>query len=165
MGHDDTTVSALARHLGVDWHTLWDAVEVEATARVDDPARLDGVATLGVDEHIWRPSRLGTDRAVTSMVDLTRDEHGCLHARLLDVVPGRSGTGYAAWLRERPAEFVAGIEQAALDPFRGYANAIRDELPDAVAVLDAFHVVRLGLKAMEDQTPGPTRAGRSPGPL
>ncbi len=29
LGHDATTVSALARHLGVDWHTLWDAVEVE----------------------------------------------------------------------------------------------------------------------------------------
>jgi hypothetical protein len=26
---DDTTVSALARHLGVDWHTCWDAIEVE----------------------------------------------------------------------------------------------------------------------------------------
>jgi len=26
LGHDDTTVSALARHLGVDWHTLWNAV-------------------------------------------------------------------------------------------------------------------------------------------
>jgi transposase len=109
-----------------------------------------GSPTLGVDEHIWRPSRLGTDRAVTSMVDLTRDEHGCLHARLLDVVSGRSGTGYAAWLRERTAEFVAGIEQAALDPFRGYANAIRDELPDAVAVLDAFHVVRLGTAVVEE---------------
>jgi hypothetical protein len=30
------------------------------------------------------------------------------------------------------------VEHAALDPFRGYANAIRDQLPDAVAVLDAF---------------------------
>jgi len=32
LGHDDTTVSALARHLGVDWHTLWDAVKVAARA-------------------------------------------------------------------------------------------------------------------------------------
>jgi transposase len=36
-----------------------------------------------------------------------------------------------------------------LDPFRGYANAIRDELPDAVAVLDAFHVVRLGTQVVD----------------
>jgi len=150
LAHDDTTVSALARHLGVDWHTLWDAVEVEATARVDNPDRLANVSTLGVDEHIWRPSWHGRDRAVTSMVDLSRDQHGCLHARLLDVVPGRSGTAYAAWLKDRPPEFIAGVEQAALDPFRGYANAIRDELPDAVAVLDAFHVVRLGTQVVDE---------------
>ena len=150
LADDDTTVSALSRHLGVDWHTLWDAVEVEAAARLEDPTRLVGVSTLGVDEHIWRPGRRGHDRAVTSMVDLTRDGQGCLRARLLDVVPGRSGTAYAAWLKARPAEFVAAVEQAALDPFRGYANAIRDELPDAVAVLDAFHVVRLGTAVVDE---------------
>jgi transposase len=150
LAHDDTTVSALARHLGVDWHTLWHAIKNEATRRTARPGRLDGVRTLGVDEHIWRPSHHGRERAVTAMVDLTRDEHGRLRARLLDVVPGRSGTAYASWLREQAAEFVAGIEHAALDPFRGYANAIRDELPDAVAVLDAFHVVRLGTQVVDE---------------
>ena len=38
LSYDDTTVSALARHLGVDWHTAWNAIEVEARARVGDPA-------------------------------------------------------------------------------------------------------------------------------
>lgn len=33
--------------------------------------------------------------------------------------------------------FTVGIEQAALDPFRGYANAIHAGLPAAVAVVDA----------------------------
>ena len=104
-----------------------------------------------MDEHIWRPSRIGsTDRAVTGMVDLTRDEHGVLHARLLDVVPGRSGTAYATWLKDQPEAFTAGIKHAALDPFRGYANALRDELPDAVAVLDAFHVVKLGTNVLDE---------------
>lgn len=42
LGHDDTTISALARHLGVDWHTLWAAVETAASAKVADPARLNG---------------------------------------------------------------------------------------------------------------------------
>jgi len=141
---DETTVSALARHLGVDWHTCWDAVEVEAARRLADPGRLEGVQVLGVDEHIWRPSRVeDANRAVTGMVDLTRDAHGQLHARLLDVVPGRSGTAYAGWLKDQSNTFTAGIKHACLDPFRGYANAIRDELPDAVAVLDAFHVVKV----------------------
>ena len=66
----------------------------------------------------------------------TGDNEARLHARLLDVVPERSGTAYAGWLRQQAEEFVASIKHAVLDPFRGYANAIRDELPDAVAVLD-----------------------------
>jgi transposase len=84
------------------------------------------------------------------MVDLTRDEHGHLPARRLDVVPGRSGTAYAGWLKAQDEAFVAGVEHAALDPFRGYANALRDELPDAVAVLDAFHVVKLGTQVVDE---------------
>lgn len=68
---DDITVSALARHLGMDWHTLWDAIAEEAATRVEQQ-RTDAraVPTVGVDEHIWRPSRHGaTDRAVTTMRD------------------------------------------------------------------------------------------------
>jgi transposase len=84
------------------------------------------------------------------MVDLTRDQAGCLHARLLDAVVGRSGSVYKGWLKAQPDGFIDGVEQAALDPFRGYANAIRDGLPDAVAVLDAFHVVRLGTQVVDE---------------
>jgi transposase len=84
------------------------------------------------------------------MVDLTRDGDGRLHERLLDVVPGRSGVAYADWLKAQAEVLMAGIEHAALDPFRGYANAIRDELPDAVAVLDAFHVVKLGTQVVDE---------------
>jgi transposase len=32
----------------------------------------------------------------------------------------------------------------ALDPFPGYANAIRDELPEAITAPDAFHVMKMG---------------------
>ena len=151
LRHDDTTVSAIARHLGVDWHTAWAAIKAEARRRVKRPERLKGVKTLGVDEHIWRPSMRSTSKAVTVMVDLTRDADGCLHARLRDAVEGgRSGTVYADWLKDEGLEVTVTVEHAALDPFRGYANAIRDELPDAVAVLDAFYVVKLGSTALDE---------------
>ena len=39
---------------------------------------------------------------------------------------------------------------AALDPFQGYKSAIDDQLEDAVAVLDAFHVVKLGTAAVDE---------------
>lgn len=73
-----------------------------------------------------------------------------VHARLLDFVPRRSGKAYADWLKDRGTGFSAGIKTAALDPFPGYANAIRDELPEAITVLEAFHVMKLG-SAMVDE--------------
>ncbi len=151
LRHDDTTVSAIARHLGVDWHTAREAIRHAATTHLAEPGRLTGVKTLGVDEHIWRPSKnASADKAVTVMVNLPSDAQGQLHARLLDAVQGRSGRVYADWLTEAGVDFTVSIEPAALDPFRGYANAIRDELPDAVAVLDAFHVVKLAGNALDE---------------
>lgn len=44
----------------------------------------------------------------------------------------------------------AGIGVAALDPYQGYACALRASLPHAVRVLDAFHVVRLGFAAVDE---------------
>ena len=53
----DTTMSAIARHLGVGWDTCWAAVNTAAQARIADPDRVQGVKAIGVDEHVWRPSR------------------------------------------------------------------------------------------------------------
>ena len=146
---DNASVASIARRLGVDWHTVWDAIAPLLAELADDPARLAGVEVLGVDEHIWHhsPKPGKGPKELTGMVDLTRRD--TTPARLLDLVPGRSGKAYADWLSGCGDTFTAGIRTATLDPFRGYSNAIRDELEDATAVLDAFHVVRLGLTAME----------------
>lgn len=84
------------------------------------------------------------------MVDLTRDKQGRVRARLLDLVPGRSGNAYRTWLKARGERFRAGVEVATLDPFHGYKNAIDDQLEDATAVLDAFHVVKLATGAVDE---------------
>ena len=61
----DTTMSAIARHLGVGWDTCWAAVNTAAQARIADPDRVQGVKAIGVDEHVWRPSR-------TSAIEMDR---------------------------------------------------------------------------------------------
>ena len=71
-------------------------------------------------------------------------------ARLLDLVPGRSGTVYKNWLAERSEDFRAGVRIATLDPFQGYKNAIDDQLQDATSVLDAFHIVKLAGDALDE---------------
>ena len=54
------------------------------------------------------------------------------------------------WLTARSQAFRAGVQVATLDPFHGYKNAIDEELEDATAVLDAFHVVKLGTQAVDE---------------
>ena len=65
-------------------------------------------------------------------------------------MPGRSGTVYKTWLDERGHQFKKNVQVATLDPFHGYKNAIDDKLADAVAVLDAFHVVALAGHAVDE---------------
>ena len=60
------------------------------------------------------------------------------------------GTVLADWLKARTAALRDGVQVATLDPFRGYANAMRDELAEARPVLDAFHVVKLAGQAMDE---------------
>ncbi|SJN45395.1 Mobile element protein [Microbacterium esteraromaticum] len=152
LRREHATVHGLARQLGTSWKTVWRAVEPELVKLAADESRFDGVTSLGVDEHIWHhvdPRRRGP-KELTGMVDLTRDKHGKTRARLLDLVPGRSGKAYATWLGERGDTFRQGVKVAALDPFAGYKTAIDDKLQDATAVLDAFHVVKLGTAAVDE---------------
>ena len=56
-----------------------------------------------------------------------------------------------AWLDAQGTAFTSGITLAAIDPFAGYKTALDATLDDdAVLVLDAFHVVALGTKALDE---------------
>ena len=152
LRREHATIGGLARRLGTSWKTLWRAVRPELERLAADESRFAGVTSLGVDEHLWHhvdPRRRGP-KELTGMVDLTRDPHGRVRARLLDLVPGRSGRAYKDWLDQRGETFRRGVGVAALDPFAGYKSAVDDKLEDAVAVLDAFHVVRLGTGVVDE---------------
>jgi len=147
---DHLSVARVAAGLGVAWHTANDAVLAEGKRLlIDDPSRFNGVKVIGVDEHVWRHTRRG-DKYVTVIIDLTpaRDRTG--PARLLDMVEGRSKAVFKDWLQARPEEWRAGIEVVAMDGFTGYKTATSEALPDAVAVMDPFHVVRLAGDALDD---------------
>ena len=146
------SVSGVARQLGTAWKTVWGSIKPILEAAAAEESRFAGVTTLGVDEHIWHhvnPVKRGP-KELTGMVDLSRDKDGRTRARLLDLVPGRSGTVYKDWLKARGDAFRAHVQVATLDPFRGYKNAIDDQLADATAVLDAFHVVKLATQAVDE---------------
>jgi transposase len=137
VGKDAHAVAAVARDLGVGWGTVMRAVAEHGSALVDDAARLDGVATLGLDETSFlKATRAAPTRYVTGLVDL---EGG----QLLEVVADRTRAAVDGWLHARPRDWLARIGTVALDPWRGYASALVPPLGHATVVVDHFHAIRL----------------------
>ena len=65
------------------------------------------------------------------------------------MVEGRSKQAFKTWLAERPEAWREAIEVVAMDGFTGFKTATAEEMPDAVAVMDPFHVVRLASDALD----------------
>lgn len=144
VGRDGHSVAAVARDLGVGWHTVMNAVVEVGTPLVEDPARTAGVRALGVDETSFLRARPGRrSRFVTGLVDLGR-------SRLLDVVVGRAGSAVTCWFAGRDEGWLAAVEHVALDPYRGYYNALVAGLDAPEVVVDAFHIVRLGNTVVDE---------------
>lgn len=143
------TVSWVAAGLGASWHTANTAVLADSRrVLIDDPHRFDNVSVIGVDEHAWRHTRRG-EKYVTVIIDLTPVRDRVSPSRLLDMVGGRSKAAFKDWLTQRPQAWHQAIEVVAMDGFTGFKTAASEEVPDAVAVMDPFHVVRLAGEALD----------------
>ena len=98
---------------------------------------------------MWRHTRRG-DRYVTVMIDLTPVRHRSGPARLVDVVPGRSKKVLKTCLSQRDQEWRGRVEVVAMDGFTGFKSAAGEELPQARAVMDPFHVVSLAASKLDE---------------
>jgi transposase len=144
VNDEGTSIAAAGGEFGVGWHTANTAVADYTDPAVDDPARLDGVRAIGVDEKRFLNATAEHHTTYTTqIVDL--DRH-----RLLDVIPGRSRDVLGAWLAGRGDEWRAAITLATLDPAAGYRAALIEHLPHATLVVDHFHAVRLANRAIDD---------------
>ena len=140
---DRLSVARIAAGLAVAWNTANDAILATGQELlINGPTRFDGVRVIGVDEHVWSHTRRGS-KYVTVIIDLTPIRDGTGSSRLLDMVPGRSKKVFKAWLDGQTAEFRDGVEVVAMDGFSGFKTATAEELPEATAVMDPFHVVAL----------------------
>jgi hypothetical protein len=111
MRFEHASVSGLARQLGAAWRTLRRAMRPLLEEMAADDTRFDGVERLGVDEHVWHhvsplpEAAGGGPKELTGTVDLTSDAEGRPRARLLDLVPGRSGKASGDCLTARGPAF------------------------------------------------------------
>src|SRR2546425_6744041 len=88
---------------------------------------------LGVDAWAWRRGQ----RYGTILVNLE-------HHQVLDLLPERSAESVAAWLAQHPTVRVVCRDRSAL-----YAEGIRRGAPQAVQVVDRFHLVKNLREAVE----------------
>ncbi|AOG27549.1 ISL3 family transposase [Cutibacterium avidum] len=146
---DRLSISRIAAALGVAWDTANTAIlDAGQQLLIEHPGRLNGVEVLGVDEHVWRHTRLG-DKYVTVIIDLTPVRDGSGSSRLLAMIPGRSKAVFRTWLDQQSQDFRQGVEIVAMDGFTGFKTAAAEAIPDAVTVMDPFHVVKLAADALD----------------
>jgi transposase len=144
VGRCARSVAEVAKELGCDWHTVNDAVLVYGSALVEDPGRYGGVDALGLDEVLFvRRGPFHRQHFATSIVDVGVGQ-------LLDVVPGRSGTGPAEWLEQKGERWRATVRWATLDLSGPYRAVLTAMLPGATQVADPFHVVRLANAKLDE---------------
>lgn len=118
VGRHARPVAQVAAEFGVGWNTAMNAVIDHGLPLVDDPSRTTGVAALGVDETSFlRAARTRRTTFVTGLVDIDA-------GRLLDIVDGRAGSSVTGWLAARDDDWLSGVQRVALDPHRGYLNAL-----------------------------------------
>ncbi|MBM7847136.1 ISL3 family transposase [Arthrobacter roseus] len=136
--------SEVAAAFGVSWWLVNTVVVAAALAlpSVDllTPAR------LGIDEHRYRSVRWFKDQQsgkwsrfepwMSTIVDVDSGQ-------VLGIVNGRDSHGVGAWLKSRPAAWLAGIETVGIDPSAAFRKALREHLPDAAVSVDHFHLVLL----------------------
>ena len=91
VGKDAHAVAAVARDLGVGWATVMRAVDDHGTPLVNDAARLEGVAALGLDETSFlRATPTAPTRWITSA---SSSGHSCaadsiIRCKWCSVMPG-----------------------------------------------------------------------------
>jgi len=130
LRREHASVAGIARQLGTTWNTVWASIKPLLKAAAEDPTRFEGVDTLGVDEHVWhhvstKPAEDGGRglKELTGMVDLTRHpgKNGkvVVRARLLDLVPGRTGSAYKDWLNARGKASASGSRSPPWTPSTG----------------------------------------------
>ena len=133
-----THKTAVAALLGISWSTVGNIIERVVPEKLD-PARLDELRHIGVDEFGY----LNRQRYVTIVVD-----HDT--GRAVWAAKGRGSETLDAFFDEIGEERAAKLEVVTIDMAAGYIKSIKNKAPNAETVFDRFHVQKLASDAVDE---------------
>ena len=134
----DVSMKSLAEEYQVSWRTVRDAIEDGLRKRYRR-RDLSNVTHIGVDELYVFPRERSGRRFVTTV----RDDDG---GAVLDVARGKGATALKRFER-KIAPFKDNIKTVSMDMASSYASWAATFLPNAMIVIDRFHVI----KALNDR--------------
>jgi len=158
------TVSEVAGELDCDWHTVNDAVTTYGAALLAaDRKRLNKTVAIGLDETSFVRLTDAHTSYATTVCDVE-------HHQIIDILPSRHFVDVAGFLDKQPAAWKQRIAFGALDMSATYAAVYSVILPKAAQVVDAFHVISLANRALDQvrrrvQTEQTGHRGRRDDPL
>lgn len=137
-----STVSDVARKQGVSYDAVLGALQrgVAASVNWDE---FTALPVLGMDEIALRKGH----RDFVVIVTLRHDDG---ELSLLGVLPDRQKETVVAFLRSIPQALRASVTRVCTDMYEGFTNAVKEELPQALVVVDRFHVAKAD-RACADQ--------------
>jgi transposase len=123
--------SKAARLLRVTWRTLQAVVERVVTGLRGGEDRLDSVRRIGIDEKAWRKGH----RYITVVTD-----HDA--GRIIWAAEGRNKGTLAKFFHDLGEERSALLTHVSADGADWIHDVVRENAPQALICLDAFHVVK-----------------------
>lgn len=139
---DKTKVTELT---GIAWATVGSIVNRVVSRRLD-PARLEGLRVIGVDEFSYRKRH----HYLTVVVDHER-------RRVVWAGEGRGADVLGEFFAQLGEQGRAAIASVTIDMAGGYIKAVRQWVPHAQIVFDRFHVQRLASDAVDEVRRGMVR--------
>jgi transposase len=135
QGTDKTKVTEL---MGIAWQTVGTIIE-RVVERGLDPARLENLRMIGVDEFSYRKRH----RYVTLVVDHER-------RRVVWASKGRGAEVLNRFFEALGPEGRAKVTTVTLDLAAGFTKSVKESVPGASISYDRFHVQRLASDAVDE---------------
>jgi len=132
---EDLPWKRVSERFRISWQSVYRSVDkvVKYGLKYRD---LSGVVSIGVDEITYRKQI--KDKFLTVVYQLDKGSR-----RLLWVGQNRTSSSFRKFfveMEEKCPEFKSGIKFACSDMWRAYLKVIREEIPNAMHVLDRFHI-------------------------